>query len=48
MLVGAETHTLIADNANHKAMRVRQWAKAGILLITPAATWEYGRYFQAY
>ena len=39
---------LVADNAYHKAMRVRQWAKAGILLLTPAATWKNGRYAQAY
>lgn len=39
---------LIADNAYHKALRVRSWAKAGVLLLTPAATWENGRYAQAY
>jgi hypothetical protein len=39
---------LVADNAYHKAMRVRQWAKAGILLLTPAATWKNGRYARAY
>ena len=39
---------LVADNAYHKAMRVRNWAKAGILLLTPAATWKTGRYAQAY
>ena len=39
---------LVADNAYHKAMRVRNWLKAGILLLTPAATWKNGRYARAY
>lgn len=39
---------LVADNAYHKAMRIRHWAKAGVLLLTPAATWKNGRYAQAY
>lgn len=39
---------LVADNAYHKALRVRSWAKAGILLLTPASTWKNGRYAQAY
>jgi hypothetical protein len=39
---------LVADNAYHKAMRVRNWAKAGFLLLTPAASWKKGRYAQAY
>lgn len=43
-----EPRALIADNAYHKAMRVRNWAKAGTLLLTPASTWKNGRYAQAY
>ena len=39
---------LVADNAYHKAMRVRNWAKDGVYLLTPAATWKKGRYAQAY
>ena len=39
---------LVADNAYHNAMRVRRWAKVGVLLLTPAATWKNGRYAQAY
>jgi len=39
---------LVADNAYHKAMRVRNWAKAGVLLLTPATTWKNGRFAQAY
>ena len=39
---------LVADNAYHKAMRIRRWAQAGILLLTPAAIWKNGRYAKAY
>lgn len=39
---------LVADNAYHKAMRVRSWAKVGVLLLTPASTWKNGRYAQTY
>jgi hypothetical protein len=39
---------LVADHAYHQAMRVRQWAKAGVLLLTPASSWKKGRYAQAY
>lgn len=38
----------VADNAYHKAMRVRGWAKVGVLLLTPATTWKKGRFAQAY
>lgn len=43
-----EPRALVADNAYHKALRVRNWAKDGVLLLTPAATWKKGRYAQAY
>jgi len=39
---------LVADNAYHKAKRVRNWAKAGVLLLTPATKWKNGRFAQAY
>jgi hypothetical protein len=39
---------VVGDNAYHKAMRVRNWAKQGIILLTPAASWKKGRYAQAY
>ena len=39
---------LVADNAYHNAMRVRNWAKDGVVLLTPAATWKKGRYAKAY
>ena len=29
-------------------MRIRQWAKAGVVLITPALKWVKGRYAQNY
>ena len=40
--------TLSADNGYTKAMRIRNWAKAGVILLTPATTWVKGRFAQAY
>jgi hypothetical protein len=37
----------VADNAYHKAMPVRSWAKEGVLLLTPATKWKHGRFAQA-
>lgn len=48
MIFQLDPQALTADNAYHKAMRVRNWVKAGVLLLTPAATWKNGRYAQAY
>jgi hypothetical protein len=39
---------LAADNAYHQATRVRNWAKAGVLLLTPASTWKTGRFARSY
>lgn len=39
---------VVADNAYFKAMRVRGWAKQGVLLLTPATVWQHGQYAQAY
>jgi hypothetical protein len=36
------------DNSYFKAMRIRDWAKKGIALITPAFQWVKGKYAQAY
>lgn len=40
--------TLSADNGYVKAMRIRRWAQAGTLLLTPAKNWVKGRFAQAY
>ena len=40
--------TLAADNSYAKAMRIRNWAKRGVALLTPAYKWVKGRYAQAY
>ncbi len=40
--------TLSADNGYTKAMRIRNWAKQGVILITPATKWVKGRFAQAY
>jgi hypothetical protein len=39
---------IVGDNAYFKAMRVRQWASEGVLLLSPAATWKNGKYAKAY
>jgi hypothetical protein len=39
---------VVGDNAYFKAMRVRHWAAAGIILLTPAVKWQNGHYAAAY
>ncbi len=43
-----DPYSVVADNAYTKAMRIRKWAKAGIVLITPALKWVTGRYAKNY
>lgn len=43
-----QPQTLAADNAYTKAMRIRKWAKRGVVLLTPALKWTKGRFAQAY
>ena len=38
---------VVGDNTFCKALRIRSWAKRGVLLVTPAATWRQGRYARA-
>ncbi len=40
--------SLAADNAYTQAMRIRNWAKRGVALLTPAKKWVKGRFAQAY
>ena len=40
--------TLTTDDGYTKVTRIRNWAKQGICLITPASRWVKGRYAQAY
>jgi hypothetical protein len=40
--------TVAADNGYVKAMRIRTWAKQGVILLTPAKNWVKGRFAQAY
>jgi len=47
-LFALEPRAITGDNAYCKAMRVRNWAAQGILLLTPAAKWQTGRYALAY
>lgn len=39
---------LVADNSYFKAMRIRNWAKQGVILLTPATKWKNGRFARAY
>jgi len=41
-------NNLTADDAYTNAMRVRKWAKIGVVLLVPALRWKNGRYAQAY
>jgi hypothetical protein len=40
--------TLTADDRYTQARRIRQWAKQGVVLLTPALKWGKGRYATAY
>jgi hypothetical protein len=40
--------TVTADNSYTQARRIRRWAKAGVVLLTPATKWRNGRFAQAY
>lgn len=40
--------TVTADDGYTQAIRIRDWAKRGVCLITPALRWVHGRYAKAY
>jgi hypothetical protein len=40
--------TLTTDDAYTQARRIRRWAQAGVVLLTPARRWVKGRYATAY
>jgi hypothetical protein len=40
--------TVAADNSYTQATRIRQWAKRGVALLTPAYQWVKGHYARAY
>lgn len=40
--------TVTTDNSYAQAQRIRQWAKQGVVLLTPAFKWTKGRYALAY
>ena len=39
---------VVGDNSFCNALRIRRWAKRGVLLLTPAGKWRRGRYARAY
>ena len=40
--------TLCGDDAYTKAMRIRNWVKQAVILVTPALRWRNGKYAKAY
>jgi hypothetical protein len=40
--------TVTTDHSYAKARRIRQWAKCGVVLLTPAWKWTKGRYAKSY
>src|SRR2546423_7378593 len=40
--------TVTTDNSYTQALRIRQWAKRAVVLLTPALKWTKGRYAEAY
>lgn len=40
--------TVCGDDAYTKAMRIRNWAKQDVILVTPALRWRNGKYATAY
>lgn len=43
-----QPQTFCGDDAYTKAMRIRNWAKRGVILVTPALRWRTGKYAKAY
>ena len=43
-----QPETLCGDDAYTQAMRIRRWAKQGVILVTPALRWHNGKYARAY
>lgn len=40
--------TVTTDSSYTQALRIRQWARRGVVLLTPALKWTKGRYARAY
>jgi hypothetical protein len=47
-LLARQPTTLIGDNGYLQVRRVKRWAKAGVLLLTPARAWKTGRFAAAF
>lgn len=47
-LLARKPKAVVGDNGFCKATRIRRWAKAGVMVVTPASTWQNGRYAKAY
>lgn len=42
-LLRAPCRVVVGDNSLCQALRIRPWAKRGVLVVTPASTWHRGR-----
>jgi len=47
-LFALDPQAIVGDNAYFKALHVRSWVAEGVILLTPAAQWQNGRYAAAY
>ena len=47
-LLARRPKAVVGDNGFCDALRIRRWAKAGVLLVTPASTWRQGSDAQGY
>lgn len=48
VLHGLQPETFCGDDAYTKSLRIRRWAKLGVILVAPALRWRNGRYAKAY
>ncbi|HSH81579.1 MAG TPA: transposase [Herpetosiphonaceae bacterium] len=47
-LLARRPQAVVGDNGFCDALRIRRWATAGVLLVTPASTWRQGSDAQGY
>lgn len=48
ILYHLKPETFCGDDAYTKALRIRRWAKQGVILVAPALRWRKGRYAKSY
>jgi hypothetical protein len=48
LLTLIQPQTVCGDDAYTQVVRIRRWARQGVILLTPALRWRNGRYARAY